>query len=150
GLVDADAQSEEAAIVTLAVEIAARVAVLAGQQSRAAERPGPLDVEDGVAVADRTAAPGDEGGNGRRRQRRRHCDRGPDPGHTAPPRSDTRESLSIDPPRQTRSLASNHLARSPVSLGMSIYWSLKWSAHSSRESRHSHTDESLNLEAYFA
>src|SRR4029453_4817071 len=62
GLVDTDAQSEEALIVALAVEVAARIAVLAGEQSRRRERPRALDVEDGVAVADRSTTTGDDGG----------------------------------------------------------------------------------------
>src|SRR5262249_60301279 len=78
-LVDADAQSEEALIVALAVEVAARIAVLAGEQPRGRDRARPLDVEDGVAVADRATTTGEDRGDGIRRKRQRRRERGREP-----------------------------------------------------------------------
>src|SRR4029077_6385789 len=78
-LVDADAEPKEALIIALAVEIAARIAVLAGEQLRGRDRPRPLDIEDGVAVADRATTAGDDGADGRHRQRECRCERGQNP-----------------------------------------------------------------------
>src|SRR5262249_23434096 len=78
-LVDADAQSEEALIVALAVEVAGRIAVLAGEQSRGRWRPGPVDMQDDVAVTPGWPTTGHHGGEGTGCERDRQCERGRDP-----------------------------------------------------------------------
>src|SRR5262245_5365557 len=65
-LVDAHSQSEQTLIVAQAVQVAARITVLAREDSRGGERPGALDVQHGVTATLLWTTPGDHGRSGRR------------------------------------------------------------------------------------